>query len=138
MNTAPHRSLLLALTGTALALSLTACQSGADTKSSSAASPEATVASSPVAAASKAGKGTSTGTSGSTTGSTDSASSKGSAGSAGSAAASGGSTGGQAVAATPVCGAGDVRVTAALQDGPPYTHIVLTAKNATSHSCRLA
>ncbi|MEU7466892.1 RICIN domain-containing protein, partial [Streptomyces griseofuscus] len=31
---------------------------------------------------------------------------------------------------------GDVRITAATQDGPPYTHIVLTAKNTSRHSCR--
>ncbi|CAM5280859.1 DUF4232 domain-containing protein [Streptomyces canarius] len=40
-------------------------------------------------------------------------------------------------ASTPVCTAGDVRVTAARQDGPPYTHIVLTAKNTSGRSCRL-
>ncbi|MEU0678065.1 DUF4232 domain-containing protein [Streptomyces sp. NPDC006172] len=137
MNTALHRSTLIALAGTALALSLTACQNDFDTKSSSAATPAATVASSPAAVASTAGK--STGTSGST-GSAGSTGSKGSTGSIGSEAGSGGSTGAtgqQAAASTPVCAASDVRITAARQDGPPYTHIVLTAKNTGGHSCRL-
>lgn len=124
MNTARHRSTLLAIAGTTLALSLTACQSDSGTKSSSAASPAVTVASSPAAAASKAGKGT---------GSSDAAGSTGSAASKGSA----GATGEQVSTSTPVCTAGDVRITAARHDGPPYTHIVLTAKNTTGHSCRL-
>ncbi|KUN81118.1 hypothetical protein AQJ66_24450 [Streptomyces bungoensis] len=127
MNTVRHRSTLLAIAGTALALSLTACQSDSGTKSSSAASPEVTVASSPAAAASKAGKGTGTFDAAGSTGSAGSAASKGSAG----------ATGEQVSASTPVCTAGDVRITAARQDGPPYTHIVLTAKNTTGHSCRL-
>ncbi|WP_416974361.1 DUF4232 domain-containing protein [Streptomyces sp. 4F14] len=130
MNTALHRS-TLALAGTALALSLTACQSGTGTETSGAAKPEATVASAPVAATSAVDK-----TAG-TAGSGDSASgSTGASGSKGSGAA--GATGGKATASTPACAAADVRITAALQDGPPYTHIVLTAKNTTRHSCRLA
>ncbi|MFM9442089.1 DUF4232 domain-containing protein [Streptomyces acidiscabies] len=133
MNTALHRSTLLALAGTALTLSLTACQSGTGTESS-AASPEVTVASTPVAGTSTADKASGTsGTSGS--GSAKATGSEGSTGSKGSA-GSGSSTGDKA--ATPVCAAADVRITAALQDGPPYTHIVLTAKNTTRHSCRLA
>ncbi|MFI0805962.1 DUF4232 domain-containing protein [Streptomyces echinatus] len=121
MNTLRHRATLLAVAGTALALSLTACQSDSDTTSSSAATPGATVASTPAAAASTAGKGTGTTH---VTGPTDSA-------------GSAGATGEQVAASTPVCTAGDVHVTAARQDGPPYTHLVLTAKNTTRHSCRL-
>ncbi|MET8560843.1 DUF4232 domain-containing protein [Streptomyces flaveolus] len=132
MNT--HRSTLLAVAGTALALSLTACQSDSGTKPSSAASPAATVASSQATSASKAGNGTGTSD---VTASTDSAGSKGSAGSTDASAGSAGATGEQATASTPVCTAGDVRVSAARQDGPPYTHIVLTAKNTTGHACRL-
>ncbi|KND36544.1 DUF4232 domain-containing protein [Streptomyces acidiscabies] len=132
MNTALHRSTLLALAGTALALSLTACQSGEGTESA-AASPDVTVASTPVAGTSTAGKGAGTsGTSASGTSGSGSAKAAGSNGSAG----SGSSAGDKA--ATPTCTAADVRITAALQDGPPYTHIVLTAKNTSRHSCRLA
>ncbi|WP_338683390.1 DUF4232 domain-containing protein [Streptomyces acidiscabies] len=137
MNTALHRSTLLALAGTALALSLTACQSGEGTESA-AASPDVTVASTPVAGTSTADKaaGTTAGTAGkpgaSGTSGSGSAKAAGSNGSAG----SGSSTGDKA--ATPTCTAADVRITAALQDGPPYTHIVLTAKNTSRHSCRLA
>jgi hypothetical protein len=129
MNASRHRSMLLAVTGTALALSLTACQDASGTKSSSAAAPSTPVASSPAA----------TGTSDVTdaTGSAGSAGSKASAGSTDTSAGSAGTTGKQAAASTPVCTAADVRVTAARQDGPPYTHIVLTAKNTTRHSCRL-
>ncbi|GGS94771.1 hypothetical protein GCM10010206_66820 [Streptomyces cinerochromogenes] len=63
--------------------------------------------------------------------------SKGSAGSDGASAGSTGATGERVSASTAVCTAKDVRVTAATQDGPPYTHIVLTARNTSGHSCRL-
>ncbi|MEU5278046.1 DUF4232 domain-containing protein [Streptomyces asoensis] len=136
MITTMHRSTLIAAVGTALALSLTACQGDSDTTSSSSATPAATVASTPAAAASTGGKGSDASDA---TGSAGSANSKGSDGSQGSAEAGGstGSAGEQVAASTPVCTAGDVRVTAARQDGPPYTHIVLTAKNTSGHSCRL-
>jgi hypothetical protein len=127
-STLRQRSALLAVAGTALVLSLTACQSDADSKSTSAPSATTTVASSPAADGTTAGKGT--GTSGA-------AGSKGSAGSADASAGDTGATGEQASASTPVCTARDVRVTAATQDGPPYTHLVLTARNSTGHSCRL-
>ncbi|MEU4871612.1 DUF4232 domain-containing protein [Streptomyces sp. NPDC021608] len=139
MNTARHHSALLALAGTALALSLTACQDGSGVDSSSAATPAATVASSSKGAGATAATGAdasdAAGSAGST-GSKGSAGSKGSTGSAGSAGSAGGNSG-QAAASTPVCTARDVRVTAAAQDGTPTTHIVLTAKNTTGHSCRL-
>ncbi|MGV9935600.1 DUF4232 domain-containing protein [Streptomyces olivaceoviridis] len=135
MTTFRRSSLLLAVAGTALTLSLTACQSDSDTTSSSATGPAATVATSPAA----------TGTSdvkepAGSAGPADSAGAKGSKESAGSTDASTGATGAsgrQVTASTPVCTAGDVRVTAARQDGPPYTHIVLTAKNTSGRSCRL-
>ncbi|MFE9356281.1 DUF4232 domain-containing protein [Streptomyces olivaceoviridis] len=135
MTTFRRSSLLLAVAGTALTLSLTACQSDSDTTSSSATAPAATAATSPAA----------TGTSdvkepAGPAGPADSAGAKGSKESAGSTDASTGATGAsgrQVTASTPVCTAGDVRVTAARQDGPPYTHIVLTAKNTSGRSCRL-
>ncbi|CAM5280088.1 MULTISPECIES: DUF4232 domain-containing protein [Streptomyces] len=135
MTTFRHSSLLLAVAGTALTLSLTACQSDSDTTSSSATAPAATAATSPAATGTSDVK-----ESAGSAGSADSAGSKGSKESAGSTAASTGSTGAsgrQVTASTPVCTAGDVRVTAARQDGPPYTHIVLTAKNTSGRSCRL-
>ncbi|MDQ0993559.1 DUF4232 domain-containing protein [Streptomyces sp. V3I7] len=129
MNTLRHRSALLAVAGTALALSLTACQSDADSKSAPAAATSAAV---------KASDGKGTGTS-DPTGSTDSAGSKVSKGSTGTGGSAGstGSTGEQVNASVPVCAARDVTVTAATQGGPPYTHLVLTAKNTSRHSCRL-
>ncbi|WP_405363529.1 DUF4232 domain-containing protein [Kitasatospora sp. NBC_00085] len=42
-----------------------------------------------------------------------------------------------AAASAPPCTVKDVAINATLQSGPPYTHIVLTAKNTTGHSCRL-
>ncbi|MGV9559483.1 DUF4232 domain-containing protein [Streptomyces sp. NPDC003401] len=139
MNTQRHRSTLLAVAGTALALSLTACQNGTDSDSTSAPTTSATVASSTATAGKDAGTSDAAGA----TDSAGSAGSKGSADSTGAStgttgsAGSTGSTGEQVTASTPVCTAGDVRVTAATQDGPPYTHIVLTARNTTRHSCRL-
>ncbi|MFE9610940.1 DUF4232 domain-containing protein [Streptomyces sp. NPDC006012] len=132
MNTLLRRSATLAVAGAALALSLTACQGAEDDNSASAATTSAT----PAAAGGKADGASDT------TDATDSAGSAGakdSSGSAASAASGGsaGSTGGQAAASTPVCTAGDVTITAASQDGPPYTHLVLTAKNTSRHSCRL-
>ncbi|TWV31223.1 DUF4232 domain-containing protein [Streptomyces misionensis] len=136
MNMSRHRSVLLAALGTALVLPLAACQGDGDTASAPAASSSATA---------QASDGTATGTPGpagtaGSTGSKNSAGSSGSNGSKGSAgsSATSGSTGRQASAATPLCGARDVKVTAALQGGAPYTHIVLTAKNTSGHPCRLA
>jgi hypothetical protein len=120
------RSTMLAVAGTALALSLTACQGGADDNAATTPPTSATAtatagASAPAATADSAG-------------STGSDKSSGSAGSG----TSDGSTGRQASTSTPACTAADVTVTAAKQDGPPYTHLVLTAKNTSGHSCRLA
>ncbi|MFF0777689.1 DUF4232 domain-containing protein [Streptomyces sp. NPDC003720] len=131
MNIKRHHTALLALAGTALALSLTACQSD-DTSGKSA--PASTAS-----AAGKAADGGRTGAAG-TAGSTDparAAASKGSTGRTGSG-GSGGSTGEQPSAATRVCTARDVTVTAATEGGAPYTHLVLTAKNTSGRSCRLA
>ncbi|MFJ8091781.1 DUF4232 domain-containing protein [Streptomyces griseofuscus] len=139
MNTL-HRTALLAAAGTALVLSLTACQGDGDANS-------APTSGSSVNVQSPSGKATdASGTTGSanstgsdsTSGSTGSNSGGGSTKASGSSgSASSGSSGEQASASTPVCTAGDVRITAATQDGPPYTHIVLTAKNTSRHSCRL-
>ncbi|GGZ15006.1 hypothetical protein GCM10010300_68770 [Streptomyces olivaceoviridis] len=132
MTTFRRSSLLLAVAGTALTLSLTACQSDSGTTSSSATAPAATAATSPAATGTSDVKG-----SAGSAGSADSAGSKESAGSTDASTGSTGASGRQVTASTPVCTAGDVRVTAARQDGPPYTHIVLTAKNTSGRSCRL-
>lgn len=131
MNTL-HRSTLLAVAGTALALSLTACQSDSADTSSSRPTTAATVASSPAAGATTATEDTGTPEASRSAGSARSAAAKGSTD-----ASSTGSTGGRGTASTSVCTARDIRVTAATQDGPPYTHIVLTARNTSGHSCRL-
>ncbi|MCX4996589.1 DUF4232 domain-containing protein [Streptomyces longwoodensis] len=130
MNTL-HRSTLLAVAGTALALSLTACQSDSGSTSSSRPTTAATVASSPAAGATTAAKGTVTSDAAGPAASARSAGSKDSTGATDAA-------GGRGTASTLLCTARDVRVTAATQDGPPYTHIVLTARNTSGHSCRLA
>ncbi|MFH9940469.1 DUF4232 domain-containing protein [Streptomyces sp. TR1341] len=139
MNTL-HRTALLAAAGTALVLSLTACQGDGDANSAPTSgssvnvqspSGKATDASGTTGSANSAGSGSSSGSTGSNGGG-GSTKASGSSGSSGSA-----SSGEQASASTPVCAAGDVHITAATQDGPPYTHIVLTAKNTSRHSCRL-
>ncbi|MFF8476238.1 DUF4232 domain-containing protein [Streptomyces sp. NPDC015414] len=127
MNTPRHHITLLAVAGTALALSLTACQSDTPAKSDSAATASAT---------GKPAGGEHTGASG-TNGSTAperSTASKSSTDRTDSA----GSTGEQASTTSRVCAAGDVNVTAATQGGAPYTHLVLTARNTSGRSCRLA
>ncbi|MEU8696448.1 DUF4232 domain-containing protein [Streptomyces sp. NPDC048680] len=48
--------------------------------------------------------------------------------------AKGGTTGS---ASTPLCTTEDVRISAAPQDGPPSTHLVLTAKNTSGHRCEM-
>ncbi|MGM9332994.1 DUF4232 domain-containing protein [Streptomyces murinus] len=139
MNTL-HRTALLAAAGTALVLSLTACQGDGDANSAPTSgssvnvqspSGKATDASGTTGSANSAGSGGTSGSTGSNGGG-GSTKASGSSGSSGSA-----SSGEQASASTPVCAAGDVHITAATQDGPPYTHIVLTAKNTSRHSCRL-
>ncbi|KUN30296.1 hypothetical protein AQJ23_01505 [Streptomyces antibioticus] len=120
------RSTMLAVAGTALALSLTACQGSEDdnaatTPPTSATATATASASAPAATADSAGATGSDKTSGSAGSGTDDD-----------------STGRQASTSTPACAAADVTVTAAKQDGPPYTHLVLTAKNTSGHSCRLA
>ncbi|MFF3174059.1 DUF4232 domain-containing protein [Streptomyces sp. NPDC057900] len=136
-----YRATALAATTTAvLALALTACGGGdsgtgtrsegpanssapaSATKSATTGSDSDSVASSgsgdgTAAKASVTSKGTGTGGSGSSTG----AAAKGTSGSA----------------STPLCTTKDVRISAATQDGPPYTHIVLTAKNTSGHKCEM-
>ncbi|MFF3262991.1 DUF4232 domain-containing protein [Streptomyces sp. NPDC002932] len=128
-----YRATALAATTTAvLALALTACgggDSGTGTRSEGPANNAAPASATGTAAkTSVAAKGTTTG--GTTTGA------KGTTG------GTGGSTGGAAKGASgsasaPLCTTEDVRISAAAQDGPPYTHIVLTAKNTSGHKCEM-
>uniref|UniRef100_A0AAU2VRX4 DUF4232 domain-containing protein n=1 Tax=Streptomyces sp. NBC_00008 TaxID=2903610 RepID=A0AAU2VRX4_9ACTN len=129
------RATALAATTTAvLALALTACggsDNGTGTRSEGPANNSApasaakstTDSGSAAAKTSVAAKGTTTGAKGTTGG-------------------TGSSTGGAAKSATgsasvPLCTTKDVRISAAAQDGPPYTHIVLTAKNTSGHRCEM-
>ncbi|MEU8473389.1 DUF4232 domain-containing protein [Streptomyces sp. NPDC029006] len=137
INSLRHRSTLLAVAGTVLTLSLTACQGDTDGTSASATTSSAAASATSSATGSGNGKDNSASDS---PGSADSAGSTGSTGSTGAGGSAGatGSSGEQASASTPVCTARDTAVTAARQDGPPYTHLVLTAKNTSRRSCRLA
>ncbi|WP_306332237.1 DUF4232 domain-containing protein [Streptomyces sp. KL118A] len=119
MRTSRSRSTVLAATGAAVfALSLTACGGGgSDTESAGAQTPETTVsvgASRSADADAGAGADTDTG--------------------AVKASASGGK---RAAAAAPACTTKDVTLSAARHGGPPYTHIVLTAKNKSGRSCTM-
>ncbi|MBV1946756.1 DUF4232 domain-containing protein [Streptomyces sp. BV129] len=131
MNASRRTALFSVAASAALALSLTACQSGEGTKAEGTAA--AQTATSP-ASAPASGTGGSKGTAVGTAHKSDSSGS-GSAAAGGSTAAQG--TGGGS-AATPVCAAKDVKVSAERQDGPPYTHIVLTARNTSGHRCEMA
>ncbi|MFG2815959.1 DUF4232 domain-containing protein [Streptomyces sp. NPDC048410] len=126
MNASRRTALFSVAASAALALSLTACQSGEGTKAEGApvAKDTASAASAASAATSAPAAGTSTGTSTAVgtahkTGSGSSGAKKG-------------------TATTPLCRAQDVKVSSERQDGPPYTHIILTARNTSGHRCEMA
>ncbi|NED78919.1 DUF4232 domain-containing protein [Streptomyces sp. SID11233] len=140
------RATALAATTTALlALALTACggsHSGTGTRSEGPANNAAPASAAKSAtgtgsaATSESGDGTAAKTSvaakGTTAGGTT----------AGGSTTTGGSGGGAAKgtsgsASAPLCTTEDVRISAATQDGPPYTHIVLTARNTSGHRCEM-
>ncbi|MFF1905687.1 DUF4232 domain-containing protein [Kitasatospora sp. NPDC058218] len=144
MRTHRSRTTVLAATGTAaLALALTAC--GGDATDTGAAAPT------PAAARSTPGTAD---TAPNTAPAQGAASTPGAGAGTSGAGAQGAGTGkgsptarptgasqapaDPAAASAPPCTVKDVAVTAALQDGPPYTHIVLTARNTSGHSCRLS
>ncbi|MGW8397395.1 DUF4232 domain-containing protein [Streptomyces lydicus] len=127
MSTFRQRTTLLAAASTAvLALALTAC--GGDGSGTKAAGP---VANDPAPAAA-AGRNAEQ---------ADTAKRTGAAQHTGSSHHTGAKSPGTAKtsrsAAAPLCTTEDVAVNAAYQDGPPYTHLVLTAKNTSGHSCML-
>ncbi|MEU6273282.1 DUF4232 domain-containing protein [Streptomyces populi] len=138
MSTVRNRTVFLAVTATAvLGLAFTACgseDSGARTSGREAAS-------SPRAASSAtsthdAGGAEDTGAAGGSAGATPAGSGSSPDAASGSGAGSGSGTG-SASGSAPVCTTEDVAISAARKDGPPSTHIVLTARNTSGHSCRM-
>ncbi|MGV9525248.1 DUF4232 domain-containing protein [Streptomyces griseus] len=140
MRTFRNRTTVLAAATTAaLALTLTACgDDGSGTRSEGAADSSATTAASAAGSGKDAGseKGgddaAETGAKGST--------GTGTARPAGAAKSSGGSgnTGGTSEkAAVALCTAKGLSITAERQDGPPYTHLTLSAKNTSGASCEM-
>lgn len=126
-------TVLAAATTAALALTLTACgDDGTGTRSEgSAATDSATVAAESPKAADDAAE---TGTTGST------GSGTGTAKAAGTTKSSGGSTTAgdtSAKASAPLCTAKGLTITAERQDGPPYTHLTLSAKNTSGAGCEM-
>ncbi|WP_103532130.1 DUF4232 domain-containing protein [Streptomyces sp. SM11] len=136
MRTYRNRTTVLATATTAaLALALTACgDDGTGTRSEGpATSASATVATSAAGSEKAADDATETGTTGSTgsgTGTTQAAGTTKSSDSSG----SGGTS---ATASAPLCTAKGLRVTAERQDGPPYTHLTLSAKNTSGAGCEM-
>ncbi|MFF5723276.1 DUF4232 domain-containing protein [[Kitasatospora] papulosa] len=132
MSTVRTRTTVLAAAATAvLALSLTACgDDGTGTKSAGPAGSGSTAAAAAVKSAQNAG---STDSDGASQASGDSGHAK-TTGGTGDAKTPGGTKtgGGGGVAA---CTTKGLAISAEVQDGPPYTHIVLTAKNTSGHSC---
>ncbi|RPK94062.1 DUF4232 domain-containing protein [Streptomyces sp. ADI98-10] len=131
-------TVLAAATTAALALALTACgDNGTGTKSAgSASSDSATVAASAAESPKAADDAAETGT----TGSTGSGTGSGTAQAAGATTSSGGSgtSGGtSAKASAPLCTAKGLQITAERQDGPPYTHLTLSAKNTSGAGCEM-
>ncbi|MGA5647671.1 DUF4232 domain-containing protein [Streptomyces seoulensis] len=124
MNASRRTALFSVAASAALALSLTACQSGEGAKSEGAAPVgKGTASASTPAGGTSAGNdtGAGAGTAVATTHKTGS-----------------GSSGANKGTATPLCRAQDVKVSSQRQDGPPYTHIILTARNTSNHRCEMA
>ncbi|MFJ8665394.1 DUF4232 domain-containing protein [Streptomyces sp. NPDC093600] len=137
MRTFRNRTTVLAAAATAvLTLTVTACGgdgSGVRSAGSAADSSAPAPASSAPAAESAESASPSTGTPGSTGTGTGTGKNAGATRGAGTGKAATSPT----AASTPVCTPKSIAISAARQDGPPYTHIVLTAKNTSRHSCRL-
>ncbi|MGW7415673.1 DUF4232 domain-containing protein [Streptomyces sp. NPDC054863] len=143
MRISARRPAVLAATAfAALSLTLTACGGGGGTKDAGAGASAPAGGSSASDSAEK--KDTAAGTGGAsgkdekagkdTAGSGNSES--GTPGSADSGATQTGSKS-KSGAKAPACGFNDVKISAEKQDGPPYTHITLTAKNTSGHACTM-
>ncbi|MCL6291275.1 DUF4232 domain-containing protein [Streptomyces sp. 43Y-GA-1] len=144
MRTFRHRTTVLAAATTAaLALTLTACgDDGSGTRSEGAADSSATTAASAAGSGKDAGseKGGDDAAETGAKGSAGSSTGTGTAQPAGAAKSSGGSgnTGGTSEkAAVALCTAKGLSITAERQDGPPYTHLTLSAKNTSGTSCEM-
>ncbi|WP_097867159.1 DUF4232 domain-containing protein [Streptomyces sp. rh34] len=134
MRTFRNRTTVLAAaTAAALALTLTACgDDGTGTRSEGpATSDSATVAASAAESGKAADDAAETGTTGSTGGGTGTAQA---AGAAKSSETAGGTSAG---ASAPLCTAKGLTITAERQDGPPYTHLTLSAKNTSGAGCEM-
>ncbi|MGW6582706.1 DUF4232 domain-containing protein [Streptomyces globisporus] len=138
MRTFRNRTTVLAAATTAaLALTLTACgDNGSGTRSEGVADSSATTAASTSGSGKDAGSEKAaddaavTGTKGSTGTAQPAGAAKGSGGS--------GTTGGTSdKAAVALCTAKGLNITAERQDGPPYTHLTLSAKNTSGASCEM-
>lgn len=135
MRTFRNRTTVLAAATTAaLALTLTACgDNGTGTRSEgSAASDSATVAAETPKAADDAAE---TGTEGSTGSGTGTAQAAGATKSSGGSGTSGGTS--AEASSAPLCTAKGLTITAERQDGPPYTHLTLSAKNTSGAGCEM-
>ncbi|MEU6045171.1 DUF4232 domain-containing protein [Streptomyces griseus] len=144
MRTFRHRTTVLAAATTAaLALTLTACgDDGSGTRSEGAADSSATTAASAAGSGKDAGseKGGDDAAETGAKGSAGSSTGTGTAQPAGAAKSAGGSgnTGGTSEkAAVALCTAKGLSITAERQDGPPYTHLTLSAKNTSGTSCEM-
>ncbi|MFJ3664560.1 DUF4232 domain-containing protein [Streptomyces sp. NPDC090119] len=131
MNASRRTALFSVAASAALALSLTACQSGEGTKAEGAPVAQDTASAAASATASAPAAGTSTDTGTATKGTSTAVGTAHKTGTGSSAAKKG-------TAATPLCRAQDVKVSSERQDGPPYTHIILTARNTSGHRCEMA
>ncbi|MFC9157914.1 DUF4232 domain-containing protein [Streptomyces bauhiniae] len=129
MNASRRTALFSVAASAALALSLSACQSGEGAKAEGAAAPVAkeTVSASASAPAAAAGTSTSDDTGSGTSTAVGTAHKSNST-----------SAGAKKGTTTPLCRAQDVKVSSERQDGPPYTHIILTARNTSNHRCEMA
>lgn len=134
MRTFRNRATVLAAATTAaLALTLTACgDNGTGTRSEgSAASDSATVAAESPKGADDAAETGAKGSTGSGAGTAQAAGATKSVG------GSGDSEGTSAKASAPLCTAKGLTITAERQDGPPYTHLTLSAKNTSGAGCEM-
>jgi hypothetical protein len=137
MRTFRNRTTVLAAATTAaLALTLTACgDNGTGTRSEgSAASDSATITTTPAESPKAADDAAETGTTGSTGSGTGTAQAAGTTKSSG---GSGNAGGTSAEASVALCTAKGLRITAERQDGPPYTHLTLSAKNTSGAGCEM-
>lgn len=148
MRTFTRRPAVLAASAfAALGLTLTACGDNGSGTGDAGAGASALVAETqapgaPDKAPDKKAPAAHAGSTSGATGGTGTAGETGTSGTAGGATAGGTTQAGAMSKAksggkAPACAYNDVKFSAAKQDGPPYTHITLTAKNTSGHSCTM-